>query len=169
MQSQASTKPWLNRSSRPYDHSESGARPCWLRIIENTIPKRPTSANTSTDNRNSTISVAYPKLVKSLRRPSKAHGNLYSGRNRQLAQTWSHVASPHHRFATSRWPRACRRLAALPKFRSGGALVDVADRDALYHAMEGRQYSPSTPMYWSTHAQSLEIVAKLAAPARTTN
>jgi len=26
----------------------------------------------------------------------------------------------------------------LPKFRSGGALVDVADRDALYHAMEGR-------------------------------
>ncbi|TMJ95477.1 MAG: ribbon-helix-helix protein, CopG family [Alphaproteobacteria bacterium] len=30
------------------------------------------------------------------------------------------------------------RLPALPKFRSGGALVDVADRDALYHAMEGR-------------------------------
>ena len=30
------------------------------------------------------------------------------------------------------------RLPALPKFRSGGALVDVADRDALYHAVEGR-------------------------------
>ena len=30
------------------------------------------------------------------------------------------------------------RMPALPKFRSGGALVDVADRDALYHAMEGR-------------------------------
>jgi hypothetical protein len=30
------------------------------------------------------------------------------------------------------------RLPALPKFRSGGARVDVADRDALYHAMEGR-------------------------------
>jgi Ribbon-helix-helix protein, copG family len=30
------------------------------------------------------------------------------------------------------------RSPALPKFRSGGALVDVADRDALYHAMEGR-------------------------------
>ena len=30
------------------------------------------------------------------------------------------------------------RIPALPKFRSGGALVDVADRDALYHAMEGR-------------------------------
>jgi Arc/MetJ family transcription regulator len=27
---------------------------------------------------------------------------------------------------------------ALPRFRSGGALVDIADRDALYHAMEGR-------------------------------
>jgi len=29
-------------------------------------------------------------------------------------------------------------IPALPKFRSGGALVDIADRDALYHAMEGR-------------------------------
>jgi Arc/MetJ family transcription regulator len=30
------------------------------------------------------------------------------------------------------------KLAALPTFRSGGALVDVADRDALYQALEGR-------------------------------
>lgn len=30
------------------------------------------------------------------------------------------------------------RLSRLPAFRSGGALVDVADRDALYQAMEGR-------------------------------
>ena len=30
------------------------------------------------------------------------------------------------------------RIPALPKFRSGGILVDVADHDALYHAMEGR-------------------------------
>jgi hypothetical protein len=30
------------------------------------------------------------------------------------------------------------RLAPLPTMRSGGALVDVADRDALYQAMEGR-------------------------------
>ncbi len=29
-------------------------------------------------------------------------------------------------------------LPALPSFRSGGHLVDVADRDALYRAMEGR-------------------------------
>jgi len=29
-------------------------------------------------------------------------------------------------------------IAPLPTFRSGGALVDVADRDALYQAMEGR-------------------------------
>ena len=29
-------------------------------------------------------------------------------------------------------------LAPLPSFRSGGALVDIADRDALYQAMEGR-------------------------------
>ncbi len=29
-------------------------------------------------------------------------------------------------------------LPPLPSFRSGGALVDVADRDALYQAIEGR-------------------------------
>ncbi|HXV80428.1 MAG TPA: ribbon-helix-helix protein, CopG family [Candidatus Binatia bacterium] len=29
-------------------------------------------------------------------------------------------------------------LPPLPTFHSGGALVDIADRDALYHAMEGR-------------------------------
>ena len=29
-------------------------------------------------------------------------------------------------------------LEPLPAFRSGGALVDVADRTALYEAMEGR-------------------------------
>jgi hypothetical protein len=30
------------------------------------------------------------------------------------------------------------KLAPLPTFHSGGALVDIADRDALYGAMEGR-------------------------------
>jgi hypothetical protein len=30
------------------------------------------------------------------------------------------------------------KIPALPIFRSGGTFVDVADRDALYHAMEGR-------------------------------
>jgi hypothetical protein len=37
--------------------------------------------------------------------------------------------------------RAQRRpsnLAPLPAFHSGGAMVDIADRDALYQAMEGR-------------------------------
>ncbi len=29
-------------------------------------------------------------------------------------------------------------IPPLPSFRSGGAFVDIADRDALYHAMEGR-------------------------------
>jgi hypothetical protein len=29
-------------------------------------------------------------------------------------------------------------LSPLPSFHSGGAFVDVADRDALYQAMEGR-------------------------------
>jgi hypothetical protein len=29
-------------------------------------------------------------------------------------------------------------LPPLPVFHSGGVLVDIADRDALYQAMEGR-------------------------------
>jgi ribbon-helix-helix CopG family protein len=29
-------------------------------------------------------------------------------------------------------------LPPLPRFNSGGAFVDIADRDALYQAMEGR-------------------------------
>ena len=29
-------------------------------------------------------------------------------------------------------------LSPLPAFHSGGAMVDIADRDALYQAMEGR-------------------------------
>jgi len=36
-------------------------------------------------------------------------------------------------------PRPGRqKLPPLPTFKSGGALVDIADRDALYQAMEGR-------------------------------
>ena len=36
-------------------------------------------------------------------------------------------------------PRAPRAgMPKLPSFSSGGTLVDVADRDALYQAMEGR-------------------------------
>jgi plasmid stability protein len=34
--------------------------------------------------------------------------------------------------------RAPGSIAPLPLFRSGGALVDISDRDALYDAMEGR-------------------------------
>jgi hypothetical protein len=30
------------------------------------------------------------------------------------------------------------KIVALPSFRSGGTLVDIADRNALYQAMEGR-------------------------------
>ena len=35
-------------------------------------------------------------------------------------------------------PAASGGAPPLPTFHSGGALVDVADRDALYQAMEGR-------------------------------
>jgi Arc/MetJ family transcription regulator len=34
--------------------------------------------------------------------------------------------------------RKREKLVALPTFHSGGTLVDIADRNALYQAMEGR-------------------------------
>jgi hypothetical protein len=34
--------------------------------------------------------------------------------------------------------RKREKLIALPTFHSGGPLVDIADRNALYQAMEGR-------------------------------
>ncbi len=37
-----------------------------------------------------------------------------------------------------RTQRKREKIVALPSFQSGGALVDIADRDALYQAMEGR-------------------------------
>ena len=37
-----------------------------------------------------------------------------------------------------RKPRKGAEQPDLPTFDSGGALVDIADRDALYQAMEGR-------------------------------
>jgi hypothetical protein len=37
-----------------------------------------------------------------------------------------------------RSPKKSGNLPPLPTFHSGGTLVEVADRDALYHAMEGR-------------------------------
>ena len=32
-----------------------------------------------------------------------------------------------------------KKLAPLPAFRSGGHLVDISDRNALYNAMEGKR------------------------------
>jgi hypothetical protein len=37
-----------------------------------------------------------------------------------------------------RLQRTQETIPALPRFRSGGTLVDIADRDALFHAMEER-------------------------------
>jgi hypothetical protein len=34
--------------------------------------------------------------------------------------------------------KSTAELTSLPILSSGGAMVDVADREALYHAMEGR-------------------------------
>ena len=34
--------------------------------------------------------------------------------------------------------RKQQKIVPLPTFHSGGAFVDIADRDALYQAMEGR-------------------------------
>jgi hypothetical protein len=37
-----------------------------------------------------------------------------------------------------RAPKRREALPPLPSFKSGGHLVEIADRDALYQAMEGR-------------------------------
>jgi len=37
-----------------------------------------------------------------------------------------------------RFQKKPQDLPPLPTFHGGGALVDITDRDALYHAMEGR-------------------------------
>jgi hypothetical protein len=37
-----------------------------------------------------------------------------------------------------RSPRKRTEIPDLPTFRSGGTMVDIADREALYQAMEGR-------------------------------
>jgi hypothetical protein len=37
-----------------------------------------------------------------------------------------------------RSPRKRIQIPDLPTFRSGGTMVDIADREALYQAMEGR-------------------------------
>ena len=37
-----------------------------------------------------------------------------------------------------RSPRRRGTIPPLPMFHSGGTRVDIADRDTLYHAMEGR-------------------------------
>lgn len=37
-----------------------------------------------------------------------------------------------------RAPKRRETLPPLPSFKSGGHLVEIADRDALYQAMEGR-------------------------------
>jgi hypothetical protein len=42
----------------------------------------------------------------------------------------------NQRYALLRSYRKQDKLVPLPTFHSGGALVDVADRDALYQAME---------------------------------
>ncbi len=34
--------------------------------------------------------------------------------------------------------RSREQLPPLPSFKSGGSLIDIADREALYQAMEGR-------------------------------
>lgn len=46
------------------------------------------------------------------------------------------VETALRRFLQSKPERA--GLSPLPSFSSGGALVDIADREALYRAMEGR-------------------------------
>jgi hypothetical protein len=52
-------------------------------------------------------------------------------------ESMSRIVEAALRVFLRRRDRRARPLP-LPTFKSGGALVDIADRDALYQAMEGR-------------------------------
>ena len=59
---------------------------------------------------------------------------------RDTARHWSAILRLMKRAVRLlfRTPGQGQKLPPLPTFNSGGALVDVANRDALYQAMEGR-------------------------------
>jgi plasmid stability protein len=53
-------------------------------------------------------------------------------------RTMSELVEAGLRRVLAESPRAASQLPDLPRWKSGGAQVDVADRDALLEAMEGR-------------------------------
>ena len=53
-------------------------------------------------------------------------------------RTMSELVEMALRLMLSSQPKRRAALPDLPKFHSGGSVVDIADRDALYQAMEGR-------------------------------
>lgn len=57
--------------------------------------------------------------------------------DRALRRTMSEMVEAALRLLL-RSQRKRGKIPALPTFRSGGALLDIGDRDALYQAMEGR-------------------------------
>jgi hypothetical protein len=56
----------------------------------------------------------------------------------RTGRTLSDLVEAALRLMLERPERHAPSLKPLPSWDSGGALVDVADRDALYQAMEGR-------------------------------
>ena len=53
-------------------------------------------------------------------------------------QTMSELVESALRLFLEKHEKEPKKLRALPKFDGGGCLVDVADRNALYTAMEGQ-------------------------------
>ncbi len=53
-------------------------------------------------------------------------------------RTMSELVEMALRLMLSSEQKGHNAIPDLPKFHSGGSLVDIADRDALYQAMEGR-------------------------------
>ena len=65
------------------------------------------------------------RLRREAARQGKTMSELVEAALRLLFQSGSRKSKP--------------RLRPLPTFRSGGHLIDIADRDALYDVMEGRR------------------------------
>jgi hypothetical protein len=64
-------------------------------------------------------------------------GDFQLGTNGVEVESMSEMVETALRLLLRSW-RKQGTLPTLPSFPSGGALVDIADRDALYQAMEGR-------------------------------
>ena len=80
-----------------------------------------------------TLSFSFPLLL-SRCNTSFIHSRINESTKKTVI---SELVEAALRLALEKLPEP-KKMTTLPNFDSGGALVDIADREALYQAMEGR-------------------------------